>query len=162
MRFALRLVIFASIVTVVVAGALAKPGPAGANTLVNVTINIPADVRPNPCTPGDVVNVSGRLHMIIYTRSDGNGGYHVSQHWDEWGRGTSLTTKETYTASDTREHDFYAGAPFPVTDTTAWSIELVSQGTSPNLLMHYTLHTTVTANGVPTATVDNVYVECRG
>jgi hypothetical protein len=64
--------------------------------------------------------------------------------------------------SDTRDHSFYAGAPFPVTDTETRSVELVSQAGTPNLVMHYGLHTTVNAAGVPTATVDNLRLACAG
>ena len=133
-----------------------------AGEVVNVTLRIPADVRPNPCTPGDVVNLSGILHTVIYVRSDGQGGYHVNLLVAQRLRGPSLTTSEFYVASDVYDHSFYAGAPFPVTDTTTHKTELVSRGDSPNLLMAYELHTTVNANGVPTATITNMRLECKG
>lgn len=129
---------------------------------VNVTLNIPADVRPNPCTPGDVVNVSGTLHIVYYVRDDGQGGFHLDQLVNEKASGASLTTAERYRLSDTYDHSFYARPPFPSTDTQTHSVELVSQGGSPNLIMGYTLHTTVNAGGVPTASVDNTRLECAG
>ena len=135
---------------------------ASGGELVNVTLRIPAEVRPNPCTPADVVSLSGILHIIIYVRGDGQGGYHVTLLVDERLQGRSLTTSELYVASDVYDHSFYAGGPFPVTDTTTHSVELVSKGDSPNLLMGYTLHTTVTASGVPTATITNVRLDCQG
>ena len=141
-----------------VVAADAAPG----GELVNVTLRIPAEVRPNPCTPADVVSLSGTLHIVIYVRGDGQGGYHVTLLVSERLQGRSLTTSESYVASDVYDHSFYAGGPFPVTDTTTHSVELVSRGDSPNLIMGYTLHTTVTANGVPTATITNVRLDCQG
>ncbi len=137
-------------------------GGTSGGELLNVTLRIPAEVRPNPCTPGDVVNLSGILHLIIYIRGDGQGGYHVTLLVSERLQGRSLTTSEAYVASDVYDHSFYAGGPFPVTDTTTHSVELVSRGDSPNLLMSYTLHTTVSATGVPTATITNVRLDCQG
>jgi len=39
---------------------------------------------------------------------------------------------------------------------------LISQGTSPNLVAHTTIHFTVNANGFPTANVMNMKTECTG
>jgi len=150
-------------VFVVVLTALAIPLSASAaqEEVVNVTIRIPADVRPNPCTPGDVVTLSGELHIVIYMRSDERGGYHVNQLLAEKLQGRTATG-ELYVASDVYGSSFYAGAPLPVTNTITHSVELVSKGESPNLLTRYDVHTTVNAAGVPTATVTNIRTECTG
>jgi hypothetical protein len=143
------------------AASLATP-PTSRAEVVNVTLNIAADPRPNPCSPGDVVNLSGRLHIVYYVRADRQGGFHLSQLVDEKARGISFLTNLSYQGSDTYTHSFYAGAPFPVTDTMTHSILLTSRGAAQNLLMGYDLHTTVNATGIPTATVDNVRLSCTG
>src|SRR4051812_30514934 len=69
---------------------------------VNVTMNIPADLRENPCTMApDTVNVSGTLHIVYYVRGDGSGGYHVNETTDERAKGQSLVTSVNYLLSET-------------------------------------------------------------
>ncbi|MDQ3874170.1 MAG: hypothetical protein M3322_01270 [Actinomycetota bacterium] len=160
-----RKLLFAVTVLVVLgvtAGSLVRPSAATANELVNVTLQIPAQVYPNPCTPGDIVTVRGTLHIVYYVRSDGQGGFHVTQLVDEKGTGWSALTGMTYRASDRYSHSFYAGAPFPVTDTLTHDTVLASRGSAQNFLMTYEIHTTVNALGVPTATVENVRLSCNG
>jgi hypothetical protein len=72
--------------------ALAQAPVASAEEVVNVTLNIPADPRPNPCAAGDLVSRSG----------------------------------------------------------------------TDNLVMGYTIHTTVSAQGVPTAQVTDIRLQCTG
>lgn len=152
----------AAVLGVLLSGVVRAPSATAAGGPVNITLNIPADVRPNPCTPGDVVNVSGTMHIVYYVRDDGQGGFHLDQLVDEKGNGVSLTTGENYRLADNYDHSFYARPPFPSNDTQTHSVELVSQGGSPNLIMGYALHTTVNAGGVPTASVDNVRLDCAG
>src|SRR5437764_2887141 len=99
------------------AAAVAPARSAAAGGPVNVTLNIPADVRPNPCVAGDMVNVSGTLHIVYYTSSDNAGGFRIDQHVDEIGSGKSLTTSVGYQFSDNFEHSFYARPPFPAAET---------------------------------------------
>jgi hypothetical protein len=157
-----RLLVTAALVVLGLAVSSIRPAAAPADELVNVTLQIPAQVYPNPCTPGDVVVVRATLHIVYYVRADGQGGYHVTQLVREQGTGASPLTRIAYQASDTYDHSFYAGAPFPVTDTITHDLVLASRGSAPNLLMSYDLHTTVNALGVPTATVDNVRLSCTG
>jgi len=128
---------------------------------VNVTLNIPADVRQNPCTSvPDLVNVSGTLHIIYYVRSDGSGGYHVNQTTDERAKGQSLTTSVKYLLSETYDTSWQASAGS--TYTEKHDSELVSQAGTPNFLMQVQYHTTINAMGVPTAAIDKWRVSCAG
>jgi hypothetical protein len=43
-----------------------------------------------------------------------------------------------------------------------YDFELVSQTGFDNYVLHMTMHETVDANGVPTATVDNFSMDCKG
>jgi hypothetical protein len=140
---------------------LHRPTPAHADT-INVTIRIPAQVEPNPCTPGDLVVLSGQLRILIVTTADGSGGYHVTQSADEKLAGASLVTKVKYVASKTEQWDWYTGTPLPVTNTHTIDSELVSLADTDNFLAHVTLHTTISATGDPTVTVDRVVLECSG
>jgi hypothetical protein len=142
--------------------ALAQASVATAEEVVNVTLNMPADPRPNPCVDGDLVSLSGTLHIVYYVRTDGQGGFHVNQILSEKLSGQGLVSGDFYQASDSFDHSFYAGAPFPTTDTMVHQLVLASRSGTDNLLMGYTVHTTVSAQGVPTATVDNIRMQCTG
>jgi hypothetical protein len=143
-----------------VAGGLTRP--ASARNVVNVTFRVPADVQVNPCTPGDVINLHGVIHVVITTTSDGQGGYHVMNHLNSHLVGRSITTGTRYTSSDTKDDEWNARPPFSVVHTTTYDFELISQSGGDNYVLHMTMHQTVTANGVPTAVVDRFWVDCKG
>lgn len=140
---------------------LARPTAADADELLNVTRDVPASVWGNPCT-GEPVNLSGRIHIVIYVRSDNQGGWHVTTHEDVELSGVGLVSGADYQASTTHDKDSYARAPFPYIETMTFNDEVLSQGAAENFVMHHDVHLTVTANGIPTATVDNLRVGCRG
>jgi hypothetical protein len=142
--------------------ALAQAPVASAEEVVNVTLNIPADPRPNPCAAGDLVSLSGTLHIVYYVRSDGQGGYHLNQLLSEKLSGQAFMSGDTYQGSDSYDHSFYARAPFPTADTMVHSLLLVSRSGTDNLVMGYTIHTTVSAQGVPTAQVTDIRLQCTG
>lgn len=136
--------------------------PAIAANVVNYTFHVPADVQLNPCTPGDIVNLNGNIHVVITTTSDGQGGYHVTTHLNSHLRGRSIVTGIRYVNSDTKDDEWYARPPFPVVHSTTYDFELVSQSGTDNYVLHMTVHETVNANGVPTAAVDNFRMDCKG
>ena len=134
---------------------------AHAASIVNITINVPAMVV-NGCA-GDGVTLSGDLHVVISKTADGAGGYHMQRttNYDQL-KGASLVTGVPYTAQITSEDSWYAGAPFPTTHTHGDQAEYLAQGSADNFILHLRTHVTVTANGVPTATVDDIHADCTG
>jgi hypothetical protein len=136
--------------------------PAAAENVVNVTFHVPAQVVINTCKPGDIVNLSGDIHMVITTTADSSGGYHVTNSLNSKLSGASILTGLKYTNSTTKEEEWYAAPPFPATHTHTYEFELVSQTGFDNYVLHMTMHETVDANGVPTATVDNFSMDCQG
>jgi hypothetical protein len=158
-RVALRATVLATLVT---GAALVAATGARAEEVVNVTLNIPAAARDNPCAGEPLVSLSGTLHIVYYVRSDGNGGFHINHLVDDKLSGQGFTSGERYQASDTWDHSFYAGAPFPANDTIVHTVVLLSAGGSDNLVMGYRLHTTVNALGVPTAAVEDITLKCAG
>jgi hypothetical protein len=141
---------------------LSLPVAANAATVVNYTFHTPAEVIINPCAPDDVVNLNGNIHVVITTTSDGNGGYHVDNHLNSHLRGRSITTGLRYSNSETNDEDWYARPPFPAVHSHDYSFELISSTGEYNSILKITMHETVTANGTPTAAVDNYRIECRG
>lgn len=131
---------------------------------VNVTIQY-QEVKPNPCPPNNPVQLNGQLHMLVTTTANSSGGYQVYTRQNTIGlTGNDLVTGERYVASDEQADraSFPAGPPFPVTHTQVMSRELVSQGSSPNFVMHFTFRVTIDALGVPTVLVDNAHADCKG
>ncbi len=136
--------------------------PASASNVVNVTIHVPASVQTNPCFPTDVVNLSGDIHIVITSTDDGNGGLHINKSLNSQLSGVSITTGTKYVNSENQQYDWYARPPFPAVQSQTYDFLLVSQNNTPNYVLHMTMHETVDANGVPTATVDNFSMDCAG
>lgn len=136
--------------------------PAKAANVTNTTIHVPASVQTNPCFPTDVVNLSGDIHIVITTTADSAGGYRVNNHLNSQLSGVSLTTGTRYVNSENDEEEWYARPPFPAVHTHTHDFLLLSQGNTPNYVLHMTLHETVSASGVPTATVDRFSMDCQG
>jgi hypothetical protein len=135
---------------------------AAAANVVNVTFHPPASVQPNPCYPVDVVNLSGDIHIVITTTTDSAGGYRVNNHLDSQLSGASITTGTKYVNSENKEDEWYARPPFPAIHTQTYDFLLVSQSNTPNYVLHMTMHETVNAQGVPTATIDRFSEDCQG
>jgi hypothetical protein len=136
--------------------------PATAANVVNTTIHVPAQVEINPCYPLDVVNLSGDIHVVITTTTDGKGGYHVTNKLNSQLSGVSITTGTKYVNAEEKEDEWYARPPFPAIHTHTYDFLLVSQSNTPNYVLHMTMHETVNAQGVPTATADNFSMDCQG
>jgi hypothetical protein len=127
-----------------------------------VTFHVPASVQTNPCFPTDVINLSGDIHVVITTTTDGKGGYHVTNKLNSQLSGVSITTGTKYVNSEEKEDEWYARPPFPAIHTQTYDFLLVSQSNTPNYVLHMTMHETVNAQGVPTATVDSFSMDCQG
>jgi hypothetical protein len=136
--------------------------PALAANVTNTTIHVPASVQTNPCFPTDVVNLSGDIHIVITTTADSAGGYRVNNHLNSQLSGVSITTGTKYVNSENKDDEWYARPPFPVIHTHTYDFLLLSQSNTPNYVLHMTMHETVNANGVPTATVDKFSMDCQG
>jgi hypothetical protein len=157
---------FAQVVALLIAVPLAVltfgVTPAQAANVTNTTIHVPASVQTNPCFPTDVVNLSGDIHIVITTTAASNGSYRVNNHLNSELKGISITTGTKYVNSENQDDEWYARPPFPTVHTHTYDFLLLSQSDTPNYVLHMTMHETVNANGVPTATVDNFSMDCKG
>jgi hypothetical protein len=136
--------------------------PALAENVVNVTFHVPASVQTNPCFPEDVLNLNGDIHVVMTSTADGAGGYRMTDHLNSQLSGVSITTGTKYVNSEDKDDEWYARPPFPVVHTKTYDFMLLSQSNTPNYVLHMTMHTTVTATGVPTAVVDKFWTDCQG
>ena len=116
----------------------------------------------NSCN-GDVVNYQGTLHVTNTFTTDSSGGTHMKTHsnfQDVTGVGTpsginyrvGTTSNETTNDNDGPQLEM----------TVIQIVKVVSQGSAPNLFLHFVLHVTVNANGQTTSTVTEIRSECRG
>jgi hypothetical protein len=153
-----------SALAVPLAGVMIGAGGASAQaeTVVNYTFHVPAQIETNPCFPGDVVNLNGDIHIVITSTADGSGGYHMNTSLNSQLTGTSITTQTDYVNQENKQTAWYAGVPFPTVYSSTYDFDLVSKAGTPNYVMRMQMHDTVTANGMSVPAVDHVWVDCRG
>jgi hypothetical protein len=118
-----------------------------------------------PCAnggAGELVRISGTLHIQQHITINGNRA-NIKSHFQPQGAGgTGLTTGDTYNATGvTQEQD-----SIPLTNGAAEftfinNFRLIGQGPDNNLLVHQTIHVTINANGDVTSTVTDTSIECR-
>ena len=130
---------------------------------VRVPINISVFV---PCAAGgagEIVDLSGPLHVLFHITVDNNGGVHIKTHAQPQGvRGVGQTTGDQYQGTGVTQDHFNVGSDgLPVTFTFVNNFRIIGQGPGNNSLVHETFHVTVNANGELTADVDNFRVECK-
>jgi hypothetical protein len=153
--------------TLLAVTAIALVGAAGAGAqAMTVTTNeqIPfATVVLVPCAndgAGELVELSGTLHVLSHVTIDAQGGLHVKQHAQPQGiSGIGLTTGDSYRGTGVTQSEFNATAAEEQTFIN--NFRIIGQGPDNNFLVHSTFHVTVNANGEVTTVVDNFSVECR-
>ena len=146
---------------VALAIAAVAPATARAANAYNTTIHVPAAVETTPCVPGDVLNLKGDMHILM-TSTASAGGYHMTYHFNSRLRGYGLVTGLRYVNSTDEDEEWFAGAPYPVVHTHTYNLDMLSQTGTDNYVVSVTMHETVKAFGVPTATVDRMQEGCRG
>ncbi len=114
-----------------------------------------------PCT-GEIIHVDGELHTLItYTINEN----HVSgtAHFQPQGMtGYSLITGAKYQGTGVTQRRFNASLQSGQTVMTfVNNFRIIGQGDAANVLVHQTTHITINANGVVTATTDNIGAECK-
>jgi hypothetical protein len=113
---------------------------------------------------GDVIVLSGTLHVLTHVTIDAAGGIAVKVHFQPQGAtGVGLTTGATYHGTGVTQQTFTDNGPGPQLEFTFINnFRMISSGTTPNFDVHQTIHITVNENGEVTAVVDNTSIECRG
>ena len=140
--------------------ALAAAPTASAATIVNVVIHTPADVQINPCSPGDVVNLNGDIHIVIATTANGRDGFRVNNQMNAHLSGVSITTGTGYVSNQTT-HSQWSTGTLPVVHREVQDFLLVSQGKTANYVLHMTVRETIDAAGAANVTAEHWSVSCR-
>ena len=123
----------------------------------------------SPCTGGTVEGtgeIVGQVNVVGEPVGEGVLlGLHITEHGTVKGTVTDQSTGATYTFHNSYHSGFNTpSGPAPNFNTT-FSGTLVAHPTSReggSLLVHVTIHTTVTANGVESATVEADEFRCLG
>ena len=133
---------------------------AGVITNVSVPVNIPLFI---PCAAGgagELVILSGDLHVLVrFTMSKG-GGVRAAVHFQPQGiTGIGQTTGDKYQGTGVTQDQI--NARIGAEETFINNFRIIGQGSGNNFLIHENFHMTINANRNVTAFVDNFSVDCR-
>jgi hypothetical protein len=141
---------------------LSFPTQTRADVVVNDVIPF-AQVVLVPCAnggAGELVLISGNLHILITSTVDNNGGTQDKNHAQPQGAtGVGLTTGDVYRATGVTQDQVTINGAGEFTFVN--NFRIIGPGPGNNLLVHQTVHVTINANGDMTVDVDNSSVECR-
>jgi hypothetical protein len=153
-----------SALTLLATGTMTLAGITTANAETIQNIFVPIDLIVFiPCANGGVgelVEVTGRLHIVLNLTFDNAGGVHVKEHFQPQGiSGTGSTTGDKYQGTGVTQDEFNAKVGFEFTSVN--NFRMIGQGSGNNLLVHETSHFTVNSNGTVTAIFDKFSVDCK-
>lgn len=137
---------------------------------INTTINLQVPFNQTVLVPcanggaGELVDISGTLHILLHITISNSGRITVKEHFQPQGvSGIGQTTGDTYRATGVTQQtttlDDNDGAPFEFTFVN--NFRIIGQGPGNNLLVHQTIHLTINANGEITAFQSNISSECK-
>lgn len=148
--------------TLVLAGAAGTSAAAGGKTM-RTTINLSALVLDNLCN-GDVVVVSGDLHIRTTTTTHRNGGFSVaSTAYAHNLRGERIAPAPPigYHAHDGEDtHSYYAAPPQPSRHRVVHYTRLIPETPEPVMYLVVELQETVLADGTVVPVLDRAYLKC--
>jgi hypothetical protein len=151
---------FTSSLLVALLIAVAFVNTSSARPFVNYSFPVTISVFA-PCLnhgQGEWISVSGNEHFLF----DDSDGVHQKFLINNQGlTGVSQTTGQKYVGTGVSETTFASKVGGTFTVTMENSFLLIGQGTSTNLSVHSNLHVTVNPNGVTSAFVDNVSIQCK-
>jgi hypothetical protein len=152
--------------TAVLAGAAATNaagGGAGGGQTVRTTLNIPAMVADNLCN-GDVVELSGDLHITTTTTPHADGGFSVRSSADARNlRGFRIAPLPPvgYHGWDSEDsYSYYAAPPQPSQHRTVHWTRLVPESDQPVMYVVFEIRETVLADGVVVPVLDRMELRC--
>src|SRR5437867_1386264 len=139
-------------------------GPANAAIQVNKSQQITLSVFV-PCAArgaGEIVDLSGPLHVLITSTINGNNVSGRFQFQPQGISGNGETTGLSYQATGLTAENFTASQQNGVfTLTFINRFDIIGQGPNNNFTVQETAHITINADGTVTVNFDNFSVECR-
>jgi hypothetical protein len=148
-----------------VAGLALFTVPADAAKQVNVVTEIDITVFV-PCAAGgagELVDLSGRLHIMINFTINGNNVSGVAHFQPQGISGIGETTGDKYQGTGvTKDSSFKLSFQNgQASQTFVNNFRIIGQGPGNNLLIHEVAHITFNANGTVTVDHDNFSAQCR-
>jgi len=135
---------------------LGPPLAHGAAT--NIVMPFPSPTR-NPCN-GELVNVSGDIHLTTGVSTDGSGGFHFRSHINNQDvSGIGELTGSRYQIPTTSNVSVYLGSARTMTLTV--NGRFVAQGSTPNFNVHQMFDLTIDANGVTAVSNSDFQTDCK-
>jgi len=132
--------------------------------VTNTSIPITLDVFV-PCAnggAGELIEVSGFLHVLTSTTVDKAGGFHFSQQFNPQGvHGFGLTTGDKYNATGLTREDFSTTSSGLQQLTFINRFDMVGQGPGNNFSVHETEHVTILPDGTVAVSFDNFSITCK-
>jgi hypothetical protein len=131
-------------------------------TTVTTNVQMPVNQTLTDCN-GQPVVLSGTVHLVAHFTTDANGGTHAVIHTNYQGvSGTSPSNPGvTYQAVNSSHLTFNSNEP-QNEFTSVENVRLVSSGSTNNLIVKFTTHTTINANGQATSSFTHIDVVCNG
>lgn len=120
-----------------------------------------------PCADngnGELIEGTGRLHVLFREEFDSAGGTHYGNHFQPMGlKATGATTGDRYNANGVTQGSTNVGSGgLPLTDTYINNYRMVGTGgNAVSYHVHTTYHITINANGELTAFVDDTRITCE-
>lgn len=118
-----------------------------------------------PCADGgagDLVLLSGNLHILTHLTVNGNR-FVYKDHFQPQGiSGVGLSTGDKYQATGVTQDRF--GGSFvngQFSETFVNNFRIIGQGPGNNFLVHENFHVTINANGEVTVVLDNFRTACK-
>lgn len=142
---------------------LAPDGPVEAAFTFTQNDLVPIDIAIFiPCAAGgagEVVVLSGTLHLLFHVTENANG-FHVKTHAQpQQLSGTGQVTGDTYQGTGVTQDQQNVAAGETITFVN--NFRIIGQGPGNNFLVHQNVHVTVNANGEITTVVDNTSIDCK-
>lgn len=118
-----------------------------------------------PCAnggSGEVVALSGNLHIVTRTTVTPNNFHVMFSNNPQGVTGVGLVTGDKYQGTGvTRQDENVSNAMFPENLTFVNNFRIIGQGPGNNLLVHENSHITVNANRTVTVNQTNLTIECQ-
>jgi hypothetical protein len=116
----------------------------------------------NPCN-GETVDLSGSVHVLAATTSDGSGGFHLLMEDNSQNlKGVGETTGAQYQFVTNSKFTVNVQPPFPSEFTLPSTMNAVSQGSVPNFFVEALFKVTVNADGTLTVAIFAFRTSCHG
>jgi hypothetical protein len=133
----------------------ASDGATSTSFPININVFVPCAAG----GAGEVVDLSGDLHVVFNVTVASNGSFHAISSANPQGvSGTGETTGAKYQGTGVTHSNFNGNVGFETSFVN--NFRIIGQGPDNNLLVHENFHITVHPDGTVTGFVDNFSVVC--